>query len=65
MIKFVMRRLGGICDTHGRDEKYIHLIHGVDGAERTKLFLKKQGVRVWTGFDWIGKGTCGGLLRTL
>jgi hypothetical protein len=40
MIKLVMRKLSGACDTRGRD-KYKHFIHGIGGGERREWFIKK------------------------
>jgi hypothetical protein len=35
---------------------------GVDGRILLKCILKKQGVDVWTGFNWLKTRTDGGLL---
>jgi hypothetical protein len=35
---------------------------GVDSTTILKWFLKRQGVKMWTGFMWLKKGTSGGLL---
>jgi hypothetical protein len=61
---------------HRRDDKYIqHLVgnpegkrpllrhmHGWGGKIILKLALKKQSVRMWTGFIWIRIGSSGGVL---
>jgi len=33
-----------------------------DGGKILRLFLRKEGVNVWTGFSWLRIGTSGGLL---
>jgi hypothetical protein len=30
---------------------------GVDGRTILKLILKKQDMRAWSGFIWLGRGT--------
>jgi hypothetical protein len=48
-------QVGRACRTYGRYEKYIHTFkcktYGVDGDILLKWILKKQGVRMWTGYS--------------
>jgi hypothetical protein len=74
MIMIIPRKMGTTCSTHGNDEKckYDFNRKKYEGKNNLrdlatdgrilKLSLKKQSVRVWTGFIWSRVESSGGLL---
>jgi len=57
--------VGGTCNMHG-DMRNVKGNQPEDlytrGTTDGQWILKKQGVRVWTGFNWLKTGSSGGLL---
>jgi hypothetical protein len=67
-------KTGGACSIHGRDENvYKLLVRKSEGRDHLEYLgiarriilewiLKKQGVRLWSGFMWLRMGSSYGLL---
>jgi hypothetical protein len=60
---------GGACRKHRIHEKYRILVQKFEGrpfpvlSTALEKILKKQDVRMWTGFIWLRIGSTGGLLQ--
>jgi hypothetical protein len=64
--------MGGACSTHGSDEKRIQNSRRKTSREKTRVnrkviskwILKKEDMKMWSGFIWLRIGTGGGLFWT-